>query len=80
MAIDSQPHKFVTYHPWVSYAASCLSNIAMLWWQPILVMYPKPSIHSDWGEFVNQLNIYFGQPDLAQVSKCTLHILKMQDY
>jgi len=32
------------------------------------------------GEFVDQLNTYFGQPDLAQASKCALHALKMQDY
>jgi len=41
---------------------------------------PEPSIHNDWGVFVNQLNTYFGQPDLAQASECTLHALKMQDY
>src|SRR5882724_6994446 len=52
----------------------------MLWWQPILVAFPEPSIHNDWGEVVDQLNTYFGQPDLAQASKCTLRTLKMQDY
>src|SRR5882724_7306396 len=52
----------------------------MLWWQPILVTFPEPSIHNDWGEFVDQLNTYFGQPDLAQASKHALHALKMQDY
>ena len=57
-----------------------LSDIIMLWWQPILVMFPELSIWNDWGEFVNQLNTYFGKPDLAQASKCTLHTLKMQDY
>ena len=30
--------------------------------------------------FVDQLNTYFGKPDLAQASECTLHTLKMQDY
>src|SRR5882724_7069696 len=49
----------------------------MLWWQLILVTFPEPCICNDWGEFVDQLNIYFGQPNLAQASKCTL---KMQDY
>src|SRR5882724_53459 len=52
----------------------------MLWWKPILVAFPEPSIHNNWGEFVDQLNTYFGQPDLAQASKCALHALKMQDY
>ena len=52
----------------------------MIWWQPILVTYPELSIHNDWGEFVDQLNTYFGQPDLAQASKCVLRALKMQDY
>src|SRR5882672_3043092 len=60
--------------------ASHLSAIAMLWWQPNLMLDPKPMIQSDWGEFVEQLNIFFGKPDLAQASECTLCALKMQDY
>jgi len=52
----------------------------MLWWQLILVTFPEPSICNDWGEFVDQLNTYFGQPNLAQASKCALCALKMQDY
>src|SRR5882672_7561131 len=64
----------------VSYVASHLSDIAMIWWQPNLVLDPKPSIWNDWGEFVEQLNVFFRQPDLAQASKCTLRALKMQDY
>src|SRR5882724_7246725 len=52
----------------------------MLWWQPTLVTYPKPLIRGDWGEVVNQLNVYFRQPDLAQASKCTLCVLKMYDH
>src|SRR5882672_9261737 len=52
----------------------------MLWWQPNLVLDPEPSIHSNWSEFLEQLNIFFGQPDLAKASECALHALKMQDY
>src|SRR5882672_1282667 len=52
----------------------------MLWWQPNLVLNPEPSIHSDWSEFFEQLNIFFGQPDLAQASERALRALKMQDY
>src|SRR5882724_1723473 len=52
----------------------------MLWWQPILVAFPEPSIRNDWGEFVDQLNTYFGQPDLAQASECALRALKMYDH
>src|SRR5882672_9532958 len=80
MVFDSQPHKFATDCQRVSYAASHLSDIAMLWWQPNLVLDPKPSICSDWSEFVEQLNVFFGKPDLAQASKCALRTLKMQDY
>jgi len=32
------------------------------------------------GEFVDQLNTYFGQLDLAQASECTLCALKMYDH
>src|SRR5882672_3496797 len=52
----------------------------MLWWQPYLILNPEPIVQSDWGEFVEQLNSFFGQPNLAQASECTLHSLKMQDY
>src|SRR5882724_5295896 len=80
MAFDSWPHKFATDRQRVSYAVSYLSDITMLWWQPILVAFPELSIRNNWGEFVNQLNTYFGQPDLAQASECALCALKMQDY
>src|SRR5882672_12310426 len=80
MAFDSQPRKFATDRQRVSYVALHLSDIAMLWWQPNLVLDPKPSIRSDWSEFVEELNIFFGQPNLAQASERTLRALKMQDY
>src|SRR5882672_3362843 len=80
MVFDSRPRKFATDHQQVSYVASHLSDIAMLWWQPNLVQDPEPSICSDWSEFVEQLNVVFGQPNLAQASKRALHTLKMKDY
>src|SRR5882724_909561 len=80
MAFDSWPCKFVTDRQRVSYAALYLSDITMLLWQLILVTFPEPSIRNDWGEFVNQLNIYFGQPNLAQASECALHTLKMYNH
>src|SRR5882724_7641786 len=80
MAFDSRPRKFATDWQRVSYAASYLSDIAMWWWQPILVAFPELSIRNDWGEFIDQLNTYFRQPDLAQASECALRALKMQDY
>ena len=52
----------------------------MLWWQPILITNPEPSIWGDSGEFVDQLNFYFGQPNLFQSSEHALCALKMQDY
>src|SRR5882724_10020958 len=52
----------------------------MLWWQPTFVAFPKPSIWGDWGEFFDQLNVYFGQPDLAQASERALHGLKMHHH
>src|SRR5882672_3794463 len=80
MAFDSRPRKFATDRQRVTYTASHLSDIAMLWWQPNLVLDPEPSIRSDWSEFVEQLNVFFGQPDLAQASERALRALKMQDY
>jgi len=52
----------------------------MMWWQPILVASPEPTIRNDWSEFVDQLNTYFGQPDLAQASERALRALKMYDH
>jgi len=52
----------------------------MLWWQPNLILEPEPSIRNNWSEFVEQLNVFFGQPDLAQASERALRALKMQDY
>ena len=49
----------------------------MLWWQPILLAYPEPAIREDWGEFFDELNIYFGQPESSEHA---LRALKMQDY
>ena len=80
MAFDSQPCKFATDCQQVSYTVLYLSNIAMIWWQLILVAFLEPSIQNDWGEFVPQLNTYFGHPDLAQASKYALCTLKMQAY
>src|SRR5882724_6480929 len=80
MAFDSRPRKFATERQQVTYAASYLTDIAMLWWQPHLIAQPEPLIHSNWSEFVAELNNLFGQPDIAQASECTLHALKMQDY
>src|SRR5882724_2039873 len=80
MAFDSRPRKFATDRQQVSYAASYLSDIAMMWWQLILVAFPEPSIRNDWGEFVDQLNTVSGQPDLAQASERALRALKMYDH
>ena len=60
--------------------ASYLSDLAMIWWQPYLITCPEPSIQGDFDEFVDQLNLFFGQPDLAQASECMLPALKMQDH
>ena len=62
MAFDSRPCKFATDRQRVSYAASYLSDIAMLWLQLILVTFPELSVHNNWGEFVDQLNTYLGSP------------------
>ena len=80
MNFDSRPRKFATDRQRVTFAASYLLDIALLWWQPILLTYPEPAIWEDWGEFVDELNVYFGQPDLAQSSERALSALKMQDY
>jgi hypothetical protein len=63
----------------VSYAASYLSDIALIWWQPFLTRIPEPPIRSDWHIFVEELNRLFGQADIIQVSERAIRKLKMLD-
>ena len=79
MVFDKKPLQFKTDHQRVSYAASFLSNIVLLWWQPHLLAQPEPSIRSNWAKFIANLDRYFGEPNLAQSSIGALHALKMQE-
>ena len=63
MVFDNKPHKFRTDYQHVSYAASFLSEIALLWWQLNLMAFPEPPIHRDWAEFGSELNKLFGEPE-----------------
>ena len=69
MVFDNKPHKFQYERQRVSYAASYLSDIALIWWQPFLTQVPEPPIQSDWYIFVKELNRLFGQADIIQVSE-----------
>ena len=66
MVFDNKPHKFRSDCQRVSYVASFLSEIALLWWQPNLMTDPEPPIRSDWAKFVSELDKLFREPDLAQ--------------
>ena len=79
MVFNNKPHKFRSDHQHISYAASFLYETALLWWQPNLMGVPKPPIHSDWAEFVSELDKLFGEPYLAQALECALHSLKMPE-
>ena len=79
MVFDNKPHKFRSDCQWVSYVASFLSEIALLWWQPNLMADPEPPIRSDWAEFISELDKLFREPDLAQASERALQSLKMQE-
>src|SRR6266481_6525332 len=79
MVFDHKPQKFRNDRQRVSYVASFLSEIALLWWQPNLMAYPKPPIQSDWAKFIAELNKLFGKPDLTQSSECALRALTMQE-
>ena len=79
MVFDNKPHKFRSDRQRVSYAASFLSEIALLWWQPNLMADPEPPIRSDWAKFVSELDKLFGEPNLTQASEHALHSLKMQE-
>jgi len=52
----------------VSYTASTFGHCYALV-AANLVLDPEPSICSDLSDFVEQLNVFFGQPDLAQASE-----------
>ena len=72
MYFDNKPFKFKNNRQRVSYAASFLVEIVLLWWQPHLMAFPEPSIRSNWGEFVIELDKLFGKPDMAQASERAL--------
>ena len=44
MYFNNKPFNFKNDQQQVSYSASFLSKIALLWWQPHLMAFPKPSI------------------------------------
>ena len=69
---NNKPFKFKNNQHQVSYAASFLSEITLLWWQPHLMVFPEPSIQSNWGKFVIELDKLFGEPDMAQASEHAL--------
>ena len=41
--------------------------------------FPEPSIRSNWGKFVVELDKLFSEPDMAQASERALRSLKMQE-
>ena len=69
MVFNNKPFKFKNDRQRVSYAASFLSEITLLWWQPNLMAFPEPTIWSDWSEFITELDKLFGEPDLVQASE-----------
>ena len=72
MYFDNKPFKFKNNQQQVSYAASFLSKITLFWWQPHLMAFPKPSIQSNWGKFIVELDKLFGELDMTQALECAL--------
>jgi hypothetical protein len=79
MVFDNKPRKFQQERQRVSYAASYLSDIALIWWQPFLTLNPEPPIRSSWGIFCDELDRLFGQADIIQASERAIRKLKMLD-
>jgi len=79
MAFDNKPRKFQNDRQRVSYAASFLSDVALLWWQPFLAADPEPAIRNSWAEFVFELNRLFGEPNLVQSAEQALKQLRMKE-
>ena len=77
IVFDNKPQKFQCEQQQVSYAASYLSGIALIWWQPFLTQVPELAIWSDWHIFVKELNQLFGQGNIIQVSEQAICKLKM---
>jgi len=61
------------------FAASYLTEAAASWFQPFLLASVRPSILSDWSEFVSELTQMFGDPHLASTSERKLQTLRMRD-
>jgi len=61
------------------FAASYLAEAAAFWFQPFLLASARPSILSDWAEFISELTQMFGDPHLASTSERKLQSLCMRD-
>jgi hypothetical protein len=79
MVFDNKPRKFQNERQRVSYAASYLSDIALIWSQPFLTLDPEPPIRGSWGIFCDELNRLFRQANIIQVSERAIRKLKMLD-
>jgi hypothetical protein len=75
---NNKPSRFIHDTQRVNFAVSYLSGPALKWWQPYLVAVPPPPICGDWSLFVNELNQWFGVPDLAIESQNKLKTLRMR--
>jgi hypothetical protein len=79
MVFDNKLRKFQNERQCVSYAASYLSDIALIWWKPFLTLNPEPPIWNSWGIFCDELDRLFGQANIIQVSERDIRKLKMLD-
>jgi len=79
LTFNAEPRRYQNDEAQVMFAASYLTEAAASWFQPFLLAPVRPSILSNWPEFVSELTQMFGDPHLASTSEQKLQTLRMRD-
>lgn len=76
---DNDPASFDDDRARVNFASSFLDDVALDWWQPYLLQAPEHAIRSDWSLFVQELNLYCGDRNLAETASAKIWSMTMHD-
>jgi hypothetical protein len=77
LVFASSPRRYASEEAKVFYAGSYLTEIASSWFQPHLLSHPPSALLTDWETFCRELNMMFGDRNLASTSERKLRELTM---
>jgi len=79
LTFNAEPCHYQKDEAQVMFAALYLTEAVASWFQPFLLALVRPSLLSDWPEFVSKLTQMFSDPHLASMSEQKLQTLRMWD-